>query len=102
VKPRWTWERHGLEWRFLSPAGELAATVEPGAGPPRDNPDAELADWIADGERFGWYWSAWDPRGGGGENSMEPRLEDAKWCADRAARVWWYEEGWARLKAGGL
>lgn len=45
-------------------------------------------------QRHGWYWYIWDPNGAGGENDRAESLDEAKWCADRAARVWWYEEGW--------
>lgn len=48
-----------------------------------------FADVTEGGARH--YWMAFDEDGIGGENSDEQDLRSAQWCADRAARVWWYE-----------
>jgi hypothetical protein len=45
-------------------------------------------------------WSTWDPDGTGGQNDKGQTLDDAKWCAEHAAKVWWYESGWASPTGG--
>lgn len=96
----WSW-REGREldgkWvlRLLTPDGRAAASIYEGVGPTGGAIRQPREQWRPNGALHGWYWSTWDPEGTGGENSREMSLEDAKWCADRAARVWWYEKGWA-------
>ena len=107
VAGHWKWrlakdDRHPGRWSLVSPDGvSVAATVEPGRGPSAEDlvsgTKAQRADqsrWVSDGDVHGWYWFLWDPSGVGGENSKEDYLDAAKWSADRAARVWWHEEGW--------
>jgi hypothetical protein len=69
---KWTWTPGPLEgWRLVTPTGQHAATVY-----------STLT------------WFTWGPDGEGGQNASGEDIEDAKWQALHAAKVWWYEEGW--------
>ena len=59
----------------------------------RDSSGAVVAS-VVEGENERWYWTARDENGDGGENDYEEgrhRSHRARWCADRAARVAFYE-----------
>ena len=73
----WNWESDGEGFRLMTPKGDLAGTVEQLRGGGR------------------WKWWTLDQDGVGGENSTGADRPDAKWCCERAAKVWWYQEGWA-------
>jgi hypothetical protein len=59
--------------RYLTtPSGKLAATVY--------------------NDSFNWF--VWAPNGDGHQNGVGDDIEDAKWQAYHAAKVYWYENGW--------
>lgn len=73
---RWLWRTPAAGQAHLySPTGQHVATVTQGSGGT-------------------FYWHTWDPNGVGGENASAETAHQARWEADRAARVWYYEQGW--------
>ena len=40
-------------------------------------------------------WSVWDPDGTGGQNDVCSSVGGARWALIHAAKVRWYEQGWA-------